>query len=107
MSGLRHDRHNSALRLLFTLLEHSNGGHWETILADFGNKPIKRFTADSFNKPHPQLDTPFNHHSHMQTRRVYVDEGLDHSSLTRCPAVLPKDILATRHRPPYLIIWSN
>jgi hypothetical protein len=47
MSGLRQDRHNSALQLLLPLLERHNGGRSETITtsrADFGNKPIKTFT---------------------------------------------------------------
>jgi hypothetical protein len=41
MSGLRQDRHNSALQLPLSLLERHNGGRWETITADFGIKPIK------------------------------------------------------------------
>jgi hypothetical protein len=40
MSGLRENRHNSALQLLFSLKERHNGGRYETITADFGNKPI-------------------------------------------------------------------
>jgi hypothetical protein len=39
MCGLRRDRHNSTLQLLLSLVERHNGGRWETITADFGNKP--------------------------------------------------------------------
>jgi hypothetical protein len=45
MPGLRHDRHNSALQLLLSLLERHNGGRWETITVDFGKKPIKSFAS--------------------------------------------------------------
>jgi hypothetical protein len=41
MFGLREDRHNNALQLLLSLMECHNGGRWETITADFGNKHIK------------------------------------------------------------------
>jgi hypothetical protein len=37
MSGLTHDRHNSALQVLLTLLEQSNWGRWETITAAYEN----------------------------------------------------------------------
>jgi hypothetical protein len=37
----------------------------------------------------------------MLTRIVDVDEGLDPSSLTRCLAVLPEDIMSTQLDPPY------
>jgi hypothetical protein len=43
MSAMRQDRHNSALQLLLSLMKRDNGGRWETITADFGNKPIKSF----------------------------------------------------------------
>jgi hypothetical protein len=100
MSGLRQDRHNNALQHLPTLLEQSNGVRWETITADFGNKPIKPFTSDTFMEPLPSIGAPFSQHGHMATRRVNAYEGLDHSSLTRCPGVLPKDVMPTQLRPP-------
>jgi hypothetical protein len=45
MSGLRHDRHNNALQLILSLMERHNGGRWETIMADFDDKPIKSLTS--------------------------------------------------------------
>jgi hypothetical protein len=45
VSGLRHDRHSSALQLLLSLLERHNGGWWETTTPDFGNNPLKSFTS--------------------------------------------------------------
>jgi hypothetical protein len=45
MSRLRQDMHNNALLMLLSLLERHNGGRWETITADFGNKPIKSFAS--------------------------------------------------------------
>jgi hypothetical protein len=42
MSGLiMHDRHNIPLQLLLSLMEHHNGGRWETITADFSDKLLK------------------------------------------------------------------
>jgi hypothetical protein len=41
MSGLKQDRHNSALQLFLAVMERHYGGRWDTITADFGNKPIK------------------------------------------------------------------
>jgi hypothetical protein len=83
MLGLRQDRRNTALQLRLILLVHSNGGRWETITADFGNKPVKIFTTDTFGEPLPQLDTPPIQHSQMTTHKVDANEGFDHSSLTR------------------------
>jgi hypothetical protein len=50
-------RLNRALHFLFTHLERTNGGYWETIAADFGIKLIKNsqripFTNLSFNLAH-------------------------------------------------------
>jgi hypothetical protein len=77
--------------------------HWSGVLPLLGhvaNKPIQTFTHDSFSGPLPQLHTPSYHHSsHMPTRRVGEDEGLDHSSLARCPAVMLKGILPTQLSP--------
>jgi hypothetical protein len=101
MTGLRHDRHNnSALQLLITLLVQSNGRCWEIITADIGHKPIKTFTTDTFSEPLPTLDTPSIQHSQMPTRKVDADEGLDHSFLTHCPAVISTDILPSHLIPP-------
>jgi hypothetical protein len=41
----------------------------------------------SLHLTHPQSNT----NNRTTTRKVDEDEGLDHSSLTRCPAVMPAD----------------
>jgi hypothetical protein len=98
MSGLRQDRHNSALQLLLSLLERHNGGRWGTITADFGNKPIKSFTS---TKPiYNPLDCHPSHFTHMPIRLATVDEGLSPGSLNSCPAILPEDLLPSTLRPP-------
>jgi hypothetical protein len=38
-------------------------------------------------------------HNHLTTRKVNEDEGLDPTSLTRCPALLHDDILPAQLRP--------
>jgi hypothetical protein len=38
MSFLRRDRHNNPLELLLIHLEQTNGGRWETIIANVGRK---------------------------------------------------------------------
>jgi hypothetical protein len=69
ISGLIHDRRNSALQLLLSLMERHNGGRWETITADFGNKPIKSFTSTT--PIHNPLDChPLTHtHAHLTSCR--------------------------------------
>jgi hypothetical protein len=100
MLGLRQDRHNSALQHLLSQPEQTNGGRLETNTADFGSKPIKTFTSDTFHELYPQPDTPSIHHNQMPTTRVNANECLDHSSLlTRCPGVLLVDNLPAQHRP--------
>jgi hypothetical protein len=51
MTARRQDRHSSALQLMLSLLNQSNGGRWETITTDFANKPSKQtvFTSDTFS----------------------------------------------------------
>jgi hypothetical protein len=84
------DRHNSALQLLLTQLEQSKEGRWETITSDFGNKHIKTFIAGTFSELLPQVDAPPIQHSQMTALRVNAYyEGLDHSSLARCPVIWP------------------
>jgi hypothetical protein len=90
MSGVRQDRHNSAIQLLLSLMEHHNGGRWKTITANFGNKPIKSFTSTT--PIHNPLDCHPPHPTHMPTRLVVAAEGLSPGSLTVCPAILPEDI---------------
>jgi hypothetical protein len=107
MSGLRQECHNNALQLLLTLLEHSKGGRWKTITADFGSKPSKSFTSHTFSVPLPHIDTPSFHRNQMSTRRVDAEEGLDHSSITRCPAALRENILPIKlgspaHKPDFI-----
>jgi hypothetical protein len=99
MSGLRQDYHYSALQLQLTLLEQSIGGRWESITGDFGNEPIITFTAATFIDPLPQLDAPSVLRSPMTTRKRESDEGLDLSSITHYPAVLPGEILPTQVKP--------
>ena len=98
MSDLRQDSHNNALQLLLSLMERHNGGRWETITADFGNKPIKSFTRTS--PTYTPLDCHPPHPTHMPTRLVDADEGLSPDSLTSCPAILPPEILPPALRPP-------
>jgi hypothetical protein len=91
-----------ALKLL-SLLERNNGGRWDTITADFGNKPIKPFTPPS---PLDHQDTtrlpicPPPPPTHMPIRMVDANEGNSFVSLTPCPAVLPEDLLPSSLRPP-------
>jgi hypothetical protein len=98
MSGLRHDRHNSALHLLLSFLERHNGGRRETITADFGNKSIESLTSPTL------IHTPLDFHpplpTHMPTCLIGVDEGVSTDSLTSCPAILPDEILPSVLRPP-------
>jgi hypothetical protein len=97
MPGLRHDRHNIAPQLLLSLLERHNGGRWETITIDFGNKPIKSFAS------HTIIHTPLDYHpppcTNMPARFVVVDEGNFPDSLTSSPAVLPDDKLPSLLKP--------
>jgi hypothetical protein len=98
MSGLRQDRHNIALQLPLTLMERHNGGRWETITADFGNKPTKSFTSPTLI--HTPLDCHPTHSTHTPTRLVVADEGLSHETHTSCPAVFHEETRPSVLRPP-------
>jgi hypothetical protein len=63
MSGLGEDMHSNALQLLFSLLERHNGGRWENIIADFGNKLITSFASLTI------IDTPLHCHPRAYTFR--------------------------------------
>jgi hypothetical protein len=78
-------------------MERHNGGRWETITADFGNKPIKSFGSPA--PTHTPLDCHPPHPIHIPTSLVVADEGLSPDSLTSCPAILPADILSPALRP--------
>jgi hypothetical protein len=106
MSGPRQDRHNSALQHLLSQPEQTNGGRWETIAADSGNRPIKTFTSDTFRELYPQPDTPSIHHNQMPTTRVNANDCLDHSSLLSCcPGVLLVESLPAQLRPQAYKTW--
>jgi hypothetical protein len=76
-------------------MERHSGGRWETITADFGNKPInKSLTSTTL------IHNPFDcHPPHMPTRLVVVDQGMSPDSLTSYHAILPEDILPSVLRP--------
>jgi hypothetical protein len=97
MLGLQKDRYNDALHLLLSQLERYNGGRWETITADLGNKHIKSFASPI------TINTPLDYHSppclDTPTRLVAADEGTSPDSLTCCRAVLPGELLPHSLRP--------
>jgi hypothetical protein len=68
MPYLREDRHNIALKLLLSLMGKHNGGRWDIVTADFGNKPIKSFASPI------TINTPLDCHPpachNMPTRLV-------------------------------------
>jgi hypothetical protein len=93
MFGLRQASHKSALRLLLAQFEQTSSGDWETITADFVNKPTNSFIVAVFPEPLPHLEFPCTQHHHIPIRRVDADLGLDTSSLIRCHIIVPVDIM--------------
>jgi hypothetical protein len=92
MSGLRPSyRYNIAIQPLLSRLERNNGGRWENIAADCGNKPNK--TIDSLPlltatplDCHPPLCRYAHPYGRRLRRQLRNDSAID--SLTSCPVVL-------------------